>query len=445
MRTSVIVIGAGHTGLAVSYFLTGRGIDHVLLERGEVGHSWRTERWDSLRMLTPNWQNHLPGAPYQGDDPDGYMTMTDVADLLVDYADRIHAPVRTGVTVTSVRREGRDYRVETSAGTWSARAVVVASGACNIPKIPALAADVPAGIDQLTPQHYRNPDQLAAGGVLVVGAAATGAQIAAEVQGSGRQVTLAVGEHVRMPRTYRGRDILWWMEHSGIWNQRFDELDDLVRARHLPSPQLVGSSDRITLDLNHLTARGVRLAGRLARIADGTAQFSGSLKNVIALADLKARRLLGTFDEWATERGLDAEIPPATEQDDLADTIVPDNPPLSVNLTDGTIATIIWATGYLADYSFLDTSDLRVFDRKGQIRHDGGIVTASPGLYRIGLPVLRRRNSTFVGGAEADARDITDHLAAYLGTYPDPAGPERTAAADDEIPARDAVLARTAS
>lgn len=415
MRTSVIVIGAGHTGLAVSYFLRERGIDHALLERGTVGHSWRTERWDSLRMLTPNWQNRLPGAPYRGDDPDGYMTMTDVANFLRDYAERIHAPVRTGVTVTSVRRDdsadaaGR-YTVETTAGVWQAAAVVLATGACNIPKIPAVATDVPENIEQLTPKSYRNPSQLVDGGVLVVGAAATGAQIAAEVQESGRQVTLAVGEHVRMPRLYRGHDILWWMEQSGIWAQRFDEVDDVVRARHLPSPQLVGTPGKITLDLNYLTERGVRLAGRLAAVSNGVAQFSGSLKNVINLADLKARRLLRTFDEWAVEQGIDSGLPPA---ETLADTRVPVDPPLSASLTDGSIRTIIWATGYVPDYSWLDIDN--VLDRKRQLRHDGGIVADSPGLYRIGLPVLRRRNSTFVNGAEDDAREITDHLAAFLG------------------------------
>jgi putative flavoprotein involved in K+ transport len=436
MRTSVIVIGAGHTGLAVSYFLTRRGIDHVVLERGQVGHSWRTERWDSLRMLTPNWQNRLPGAPYRGSDPDGYMTMTDVADLLGSYATRIDAPVRTGVTVTSVRRDGAEYRVDTSVGTWVARAVVIATGACNIPKIPALAAGVPESIVQLSPKDYRNPAQLKVGGVLVVGAAATGAQIAAEVQDSGRQVTLAVGEHVRMPRTYRGHDVLWWMERTGKWDERYDGLDDIVRARHLPSPQLVGTPEKITLDLNYLTDRGVRLAGRLAGIANGKGQFSGSLRNVIALADLKARRLLHLFDEWAVEQGLDGDLPAG---ESLEDTRVPADPPLSVNFTDGSIRTIIWATGYVPDYSFLDTSDPQIFDRKGQLKHDGGVVTASPGLYRIGLPVLRRRNSTFVNGAEADAREITDHLAGYLGVD----GPDDRDRV--ELPVYDAVLARTAS
>ncbi|MEO7126986.1 MAG: NAD(P)-binding domain-containing protein [Nakamurella sp.] len=434
MRTSVIVIGAGHTGLAVSYFLRQQGINHVVFERGHVGHSWRTERWDSLRMLTPNWQNRLPGAPYSGTDPDGYMTMTDVAEFLGDYAEQIDAPVRTGVTVTSVRRNGADFQVDTTIGAWTAPAVVIATGACNIPKIPALAKDVPAGITQLTPKDYRNPEQLDDGGVLVVGAAATGAQIAAEVRASGRAVTLAVGEHVRMPRTYRGHDILWWMERSGIWSQRFDQLDDIVRARHLPSPQLVGSTDKVTLDLNYLTDLGVQLAGRLAGISNGVAQFSGSLTNVIALADLKARRLLHTFDEFASSEGLDANLP-ASET--LADTHVPAKPPLARSLTDGAITSIIWATGYTADYSFLD---IDVLDHKGQLKHDGGIVTDAPGLYRIGLPVLRRRNSTFVNGAEADAHEITDHLARYLGS-----NRVSSAAADNELPAYDAVLARSAS
>lgn len=411
MRTSVIVIGAGHTGLAVSYFLRQRGIRHVILERNQVGHSWRAERWDSLRMLTPNWLNRLPGAPYDGPDPDGYMTMTDVADVLDRYAARIDAPVRTGVSVTSVRRVETGYRLETTDGDWEADAVVLATGACNTPKIPALAAKVPAEITQLTPLHYRNPQQLPEGGVLVVGAAATGAQIAAELQDSGRQVTLAVGEHVRMPRTYRGKDVLWWMDRTGKWDERYDELDDIVRARHLASPQLVGSPEKTTLDLNYLLDRGVRLAGRLAGIVDGVAQFSGSLKNVINLADLKAHRMLRLFDQWATEQGLDSQL---DEPETLIDTAVPADPPLKASFVDGSIRSILWATGYVPDYSWLNVDG--VLDHKGQLKHDGGVVTASPGLFRIGLPVLRHRNSTFLNGAEADARAITDELVSYLDT-----------------------------
>jgi putative flavoprotein involved in K+ transport len=416
MRATVVVVGAGQAGLAVSYFLSARSIDHVLLERGTVAHSWRTERWESLRLLTPNWQTRLPGSPYRGPDPDGYMTMPEIVGFLDGYARRIDAPVRSGVTVTSVRRDGDGYRVATDHGVWQARAVVLATGACNTPKIPALAAGVPDGIHAVVPSGYRSPDRLPDGGVLVVGAAATGAQIAGEVHASGRPVTLAVGEHVRMPRTYRGRDIRWWMERSGLWDQRFDELDDVVRARHLPSPQLIGSPERVTLDLNSLTGAGVRLVGRLAGISGGTAQFSGSLRNVCTLADLKQRRLLESFDEWATAAGLDGEVGPVER---FEPTRVPSSPPLSVSLSDGGIRTIVWATGYSADYSWLHIPE--VLDRKGQLRHDGGVVTGSPGLYRIGMPVLRRRKSSFNNGAEDDARDITDHLAAFLHGGADPA------------------------
>lgn len=420
--TSVVVIGAGQAGLAVSHFLSEHSIDHVLLERGRVAHSWRTERWESLRLLTPNWQTRLPGATYRGPDPDGYMTMPEVVDFLDGYARQIDAPVCGGVTVTSVRRSGDGYRVVTDRGEWSARSVVLATGACNIPTIPAVAAGVPDGIETVVPHDYRSPERLPDGGVLVVGAAATGAQIAAEVQASGRPVTLAVGEHVRMPRTYRGRDVMWWMERSGVWDQRYDELDDVVRARHLPSPQLIGSPARITLDLNSLTDAGVRLVGRLAGISGGVAQFSGSLRNVCTLADLKQRRLLESFDEWASAAGLEGGLGPVER---FEPTRVEQSPPLSVSLTDGGIRTIIWATGYAADYSWLHIPE--VLDRKGQLRHDGGVVTESPGLYRIGLPVLRRRKSSFIHGAEDDAREITDHLATFLaGDRQNPgATPER--------------------
>src|SRR6202034_2478461 len=187
-------------------------------------------------------------------------------------------------------------------------AVVIASGACNLPTVPGLASAVPPELEQLTPLHYRDPVGLPDGGVLVVGASATGVQLAAELQRSGRPVTLTVGEHVRLPRTYRGRDVLWWMSASGLWDQRYDEVEDLTRARRLPSPQLAGTPERTTLDLNALTALGVELVGRWAAVRDGRALFSGGLRNVCALADLKMARLLDTFDEWADGQGLDAEV-----------------------------------------------------------------------------------------------------------------------------------------
>jgi putative flavoprotein involved in K+ transport len=260
----------------------------------------------------------------------------------------------------------------------------------------------------VNPLQYRNPGQLSEGGVLVVGASATGIQVAEEIHRSGRPVTLAVGEHVRMPRTYRGRDVMWWLERSGILDERHDEVDDIVRARHLPSPQLVGSPGHVTLDLNALTDRGVRLIGRLAAVVDGTALFSGSLRNKCNLADLKLGRLLDTFDEWAGDHGIDGDVDPPHRPEP---TRVDASPPLSIDLTDGSISTIFWATGFRPDYSWLHVP---VLDRRGRLRHDGGVVTDSPGLYAIGLNLLRRRKSTFIHGAEDDARELTDHLVTHL-------------------------------
>jgi putative flavoprotein involved in K+ transport len=380
-----------------------------VLERGEVANSWRRERWDSLRLLTPNWQTRLPGQRYEGTDPDGYLSMAEVAEFVELFAKASRAPVRTGVNVTSVRRAGDGYQVTTSDGEIACRTVVIASGACNRPSVPALSEAVPDGVEQLTPFDYRGPGQLPDGGVLVVGASATGVQLAAEISRSGRPVTLSTGEHVRLPRVYRGRDVLWWMDASGVWDQRYDEVDDLTRARRLPSPQLVGTPERATLDLNALAALDVELVGRLAMVRDGSALFSGGLRNVFSLADLKMNRLLDTFDEWALTSGRDAEFA-APER--FAPTAAPGSARLKLDLRGGEIRAIVWATGFRPEYGWLD---IPVIDGKGHLRHDGGVVADSPGLYALGLPVLRRRKSTFIHGIEDDARDVVGHLAGYLG------------------------------
>jgi putative flavoprotein involved in K+ transport len=406
-RVTTVVIGAGHAGLAMSRCLSARSIDHVILERGEVANSWRRERWDSLRLLTPNWQTRLPGYRYQGADADGFMTMAEVIEFISGFAAEAAAPVRPRTTVTSVRPADDGYHVVTDNGEIRCRTLVVATGACNVPSVPVVHQAVPADIERLTPFEYRNPDQLPAGGVLVVGASATGLQLADEIHRSGRPVTLSVGEHVRLPRVYRGRDVLWWMESSGVWNQRYDEIDDLTRARRLPSPQLVGTPGRTTLDLNTLTAAGVQLVGRFAAIREGKALFSGGLRNQFALADLKMNRLLDTFDAW--NDALSADVGPSER---FEPTRAPAAPRLDLDLKSGEIRSVIWATGFRPDYGWLHVP---VVDRKGDLRHDGGVVVDSPGLYALGLPVLRRRKSTFICGAEDDARDLADHLAAYLG------------------------------
>ncbi len=396
---TTVVVGAGHNGLALSRCLSGYGIDHVVLERGEVANSWRTQRWDSLRLLTPNWMTRLPGQAYEGNDPDGYLSATEFVGFVTGYAATSTAPLVTGTTVTAVRPDGAGFEVCTDQGTWTAATVMLAPG-LTVPALPPVAAAVPAGLVQVPVTDYRNPGQLAPGGVLVVGGSASGLQIAEEVHRSGRPVTLAIGEHVRMPRRYRGRDILEWLDVTGILDERWDAFDDIVRARHLPSMQLIG--DHRTLDLNALQDLGIQMVGRLAGFQGNTAQFAGSLANVCALADLKLNRLLNTIDTVAGgtgERFAQTRIPPST---------------LTLDLERQGIRTIVWATGIRPDFSWLDVP---TYDGRGRLVHAGG-VARHPGLYVSGLPVLRRRRSSLIDGSAGDAAELTAHLAGYLGLVP---------------------------
>ena len=391
----------------MSRCLADRSLDHVVLERGEVANTWKKERWDSLRLLTPNWQSRLPGYGYEGDDPDGFRTMPETIDFIERYADVISAPVQTNTNVTSVCSIDDGYRVATNQGDWQCRTVVIANGACSVAHVPAVAEGVPSSITTLTATQYRNPDQIEQGGVLVVGASASGTQIAEEIHRSGRPVTLALGEHIRVPRVYRGRDIKWWMDPVGVLDEFYTEVDNIDRVRNVPSLQLAGSDDRRTVDLNSLTDIGVKLLGRLAGMNEGKAQFSGSLRNLCAMADLKMNRLLDRIDEWAAENlGDDEVIPPHR----FEPTRVEASPPLGMDLKSGEIRTIVWATGFRPDHSWLDVP---VFDRKGRIRHDGGVVEA-PGMYLLGIPFLRRRKSSLIDGAADDARDLSAHLASHL-------------------------------
>src|SRR5262249_10518262 len=410
-----LVGGAGPSGLAMSCFLSQSAIDHVVLERGEIANSWRQERWDSLRLLTPNWQSRLPGYHYKCDDPNGYMSVPEVIRFIDFYARLICAPVRTGTTVKSVTvAEDDRFRVVTDRSDWRCRAVVIASGAHNVAAVPSMSASLPESVRTLTPKEYRNPEQLDDRGVMVVGASATGVQLADEIHRSGRQVTLAVGEHIRMPRVYRGFDIQWWLDAVGILDERYDEVDDIVRARRVPSPQLIGTPERTTLDLNALTRRGVEIVGRLVGIQDGKAQFSGSLRNHCTMADLKLERLLDRIDSWAQHNGPGAEhnSPSSTfgEPERFDATYVEDSPRLSLDLLRSKIGTIVWATGFRPDYGWRHVPAL---DRKGLLKHEGGIV-AVPGLYVLGLNFMRRRKSSFMHGAEDDVHELGTHLVAYL-------------------------------
>jgi putative flavoprotein involved in K+ transport len=400
---ATVIIGAGQSGLAMSRCLSQRSVDHLILERGEVANSWRRERWDSLRLLTPNWQSRLPGDSYQGADPHGFMTMPQVVGRLDRYARSCRAPVQTNTRVFSVTSDQGGYHIESSQGAFRCATLVLATGACNIATVPAVASEMPSDLKSMTPMTYKRPADLPDGGVLIVGGSATGVQLAREVQSSGRQVVLSVGEHVRVPRSYRGRDIKWWMDAIGVLGQRIDEVDDLSRVRRTPSLQLAGYRDRSMLDLNALTDMGVEVVGRLAGLRDGRALFSGSLGNLCASADLKMNRLLDGIDDWVAESDLDATI---ARPHRFEPTRIAASPRLQLDLHGGAVKSVIWATGYRPDYSWLQ---LPVFDRKGRLRHDGGIVD-SPGLYAMGLPFMRRRKSTLIDGAGDDARELADHM-----------------------------------
>jgi len=257
-----VIIGGGQAGLAMSRSLRDRGRDHVVLERGRIAERWRSERWDSLRLLTPNWMSRLPGYAYRGPDPDGFMHRDDVIAYLEGYARSFTAPVEQETTVRAVTVYNGGYRVETDRGTWLARNVVIATGACDTPRVPDFADALDPAIVQVTPNAWRGPDALPPGGVLVVGAAATGVQLADEIRRSGRDVTLAVGRHNRVPRAYRDRDIMWWLDRTGILDRAVEDLRD-PDVRSEPSLQLVGGRPGRAVDLAALQARGVRLVDRV--------------------------------------------------------------------------------------------------------------------------------------------------------------------------------------
>ena len=405
MHVSVIVIGAGPAGLAMSHQLMEDGLDHVVLERGDVANSWRTERWDSLRLLTPNWMSRLPGHRYHGDDPDGFMTASEAVAFFDDYRRSFAAPVMTQVAVERVERTSQGFEVTTDGGVWHCDAVVAATGASSEPRIPAIAGELPSRIEQVAALRYRNPRQVMPDGrILVVGASASGIQIADELQRAGREVTIAVGEHVRLPRSYRGRDIYWWLERIGQLDERYDEVDDIERARRHASVQLVGSEDHRTLDLNAVSECGVQLVARLMKVAGRTAQFSGGLANLVANADLKQTRLLDRIDAYVAANVLDDDVGAPVRPAATRLALVPTELDLSA------FSTVIWATGYRPSYAWLDSS---ARDRRGRVAHDGGVADL-PGLYLLGLPFMRRRRSNLIGGVGADVVDVAAHLHQYL-------------------------------
>jgi putative flavoprotein involved in K+ transport len=400
-----LIVGAGQAGLAASRLLTEAHHEHVVLERGSVGERWLSSTWDSLRLLTPNWMSRLPHWTYTGPRPDDFMSASEVAEFLAAYGRSFEAPVQSHTTVEHVRRKAGKFEVSTDRGSWQASNLVIATGWADTPWIPPAAARLDRNIQQLAPAGYKHPGQLAVGGVLIVGASATGAQLADEMRRAGRDVYLAVGGHTRMPRRYRGRDIFFWLEHTGALDRGVDEMPSLAVARREPSLQLIGRGGRDSnVDLATLADSGVTLTGRLTSIDGTVVGFANDLHSTIARADRRLRRVLGRIDDYIDVRGMLAEVQSHTELLQVPRIY----PPLSLDLRVVGVSTVIWATGHLRDYRWLH---IPVFDAEGEIDHRYGI-TRVPGLYVLGQRFQRTRRSTFISGVGADAVTITRHLRA---------------------------------
>ena len=403
-QVEVLVVGAGQAGIAASEHLTRSGIPHLVLERDRIAERWRSGRWDSLVANGPAWHDRFPGLAFDGS-PEAFPGKETVADYFVSYAKQIAAPVRCGVTVTSVRRDagGAGFRVETSAGLIAARYVIAATGPFQKPRMPTLVPD-DAGILQIHSATYRNPGQLPPGAVMVVGAGASGAQIAEELVDAGRKVYIAVGPHDRPPRRYRGRDNVWWLGVLNKWN-----VEAPPTTKHVTFA-VSGAKGGRTVDFRRLAAQGATLLGRVTACADGVMTIAPGLAENLATGDANYLSVLDEADAWVARNRADLPADPD------ARTLLPDppcvtDPILSLNLHAAGITAIVWATGYGLDFGWLQVD---TFDAAGKPRHQRG-VAAEPGIYFLGLPWLSRRGSSFIWGVWHDARHVADHIATQRG------------------------------
>lgn len=409
-KTEAVVIGAGQAGIAASEHLRANGIAHLVLERRRIAERWRTERWDSLVANGPAWHDRFPGMEFPTD-PDGFPAKDEVADYFEAYARQISAPVRCGVEATRVTRlDGRPgFRVETSAGVIEASYVISATGAFQAPLMPAM-VPASAGVAQIHSSAYRNPGQLAPGAVLVVGAGSSGAQIAEELMEAGRKVFLSVGPHGRPPRAYRGRDYCWWLGVLNLW-----DAEATPGVEHT-TISVSGAHGGKTVDFRSLAARGMTLVGRTESFADGVMTFAPDLARNVAKGDANYLGVLDAADAWIEEYGADLPAEPEARRM-LPDPACMTDPILSLDLAAAGITTIIWATGFVTDYGWLQVDAV---DAEGRPRHNRGVST-EPGVYFLGLPWQTRRGSSFIWGVWYDAKYVADHIAkqrAYMAYSP---------------------------
>ncbi len=403
-----VVIGAGHAGLAVSRLLTDAGREHVVLDRGRIAERWRSERWDSFHLLSPNWMARLPGWWYTGRERDGFLSGSGFVRYLERYAAFFAAPVVERTTVQQLAAHGDGYRVVTDSGTWQARSVVIATGPYGRPHVPDGLREFPV----VTAAQYRRPDALPPGGVLVVGASSSGVQIADELASAGREVVLAVGRHTRMPRRYRGMDAYWWLDVTGRLGRTIDDMPDPVAARREPSMQLVGgprARGEGNLDLGVLHDRGVRLVGRLHEVRDGVARFGGDLQDSVTAADRQMHRFLDVVDRYVERTRLTDEVWEPVRPRPVPVTASP----ARVDLAREGIGTVVVAAGYRPHHPWLR---LPITGPDGQIRQRRG-VTPAPGVYVVGQRFQHRRDSAMIDGARHDAWAVVSDIVGRSSRY----------------------------
>ncbi|MCP2251117.1 MSMEG_0569 family flavin-dependent oxidoreductase [Lentzea aerocolonigenes] len=401
VHRTVVVVGGGQAGLSTSYCLNLAGIDHVVLERDRPGGEWRNRRWDSFCLVTPNWQCQLPGFPYRGSDPDGFMVRDEIVRYLEDYVTSFDCPLVEGVTAVRLRRrEGGGFRVSTTHGELTADHVVLATGPYQVPLKPRIAERVPADVVQLHSSEYRNPEALPPGEVLVVGTGQSGCQIAEDLHLAGRQVHLAVGSAPRVARSYRGRDVVAWLEDMGYYRRGIDEFEDADAVRLRANHYVTGRDGGRDIDLRAFARDGMRLYGRLTDIRDGLARFAPDLIKNLDHADAVSEGIKDSIDAHVLARGVDA---PAEARYEPVWT--PDTQPSELDLSG--ITSVVWSTGFGRDHRWIDVP---VFDGRGYPTHERG-VTSCPGLYFIGLPWQHTWGSGRFCGVADDARHLVSHIA----------------------------------
>ncbi|EPL6171656.1 TPA: NAD(P)-binding domain-containing protein [Klebsiella aerogenes] len=402
IQIETLVVGGGQAGIAMSEHLSKQGISHLVVEKNRIAEAWRTGRWDSLVANGPAWHDRFPGMEFKGGDPDAFIAKDDVAQYFVDYVREFNLPVRTGVEVKSaVRNHGRPgFTIETTDGVIEALNIVAATGPFQKPVIPPISPRDSA-IHQIHSAKYYNPQQLPEGAVLVVGAGSSGVQIADELQRAGRKVYLSVGAHDRPPRAYRNRDFCWWLGVLGLWDAPASE-----PGKEHVTIAVSGAHGGHTVDFRELAHRGITLVGLTESFAGGTVSFKNNLVENIRLGDENYLALLDAADAYIAANGLDLPEEPTARQF-LADPDCMTSPILSLDLAQAGINTIIWATGYAVDYSWLNVN---AFNEQGRPQHQRG-VSSEPGVYFLGLPWLSRRGSTFIWGVWHDAKHIADHIA----------------------------------